>query len=484
MAKTEVLRNYVDGKWVKSRAKEYLDVENPGTGERLKMVPLSTERDVDKAAGAAHEAFTEWSQTPILERQQYLFKMKRVLEDNLEELARTITLEHGKLLPEARGEMKRAIENIDYAIAAPALMQGRVMMNAAHDVDCEMHYFPEGVFAIVCPFNFPAMIPFWFLPHAVIMGNTCVVKPSEQVPITMQRIFELMESVGFPKGVINLVNGDRVVVDALLEHPDVRGVASVSSAPVMKDIAIKAVRNGKKFLCQGGAKNFIVVMPDADLDKHLPNILGSIYGNTGQRCLAGSNVVGVGEIAARLKMRVVEAVKDMQVGYGLEEGFQMGPLISRVARERVLDYVAKGMKERGSLAVDGRGVKIPAHPGGHYLGPMVFQDVSPDSTIAQEEVFGPVLVHLETKNLDKAISMINASRYGNAASIYTQDPAAARKFIMNVKAGNLGWNIGVPAPIAFFPFAGMKESFMGVLHGQSDEALRFFTDIKVVTKRS
>jgi len=280
------------------------------------------------------------------------------------------------------------------------------------------------------------------------------------------------------------VNGDRVVVDALLEHPDVRGVASVSSAPVMKDIAIKAVRNGKKFLCQGGAKNFIVVMPDADLDKHLPNILGSIYGNTGQRCLAGSNVVGVGEIAARLKMRVVEAVKDMQVGYGLEEGFQMGPLISRVARERVLDYVAKGMKERGSLAVDGRGVKIPAHPGGHYLGPMVFQDVSPDSTIAQEEVFGPVLVHLETKNLDKAISMINASRYGNAASIYTQDPAAARKFIMNVKAGNLGWNIGVPAPIAFFPFAGMKESFMGVLHGQSDEALRFFTDIKVVTKRS
>lgn len=484
MAKIEVIQNYIGGEWVRSHAKEYLDVENPGTGERLKMVPLSTVRDVDKAAKAAKEAFREWRNVPILERQQCLFKMKRALGDHLEELARLITLEHGKVLSEARGEMMRAIENIDYAVSAPALMQGRVMLNAGRDVDVEMHRFPEGVFAIICPFNFPAMIPFWFLPQAVVMGNTVVVKPSEQVPLTMQRIFELMESVGLPKGVVNLVNGDRIVVDALLEHPDIRGVASVSSTPTMRAISRKAVEHGKKFLCQGGAKNFIVVMPDADLDRHLPNILGSVYGNTGQRCLAGSNVVGVGDIRARLKMRVVEATRVLRVGYGLDDGSQMGPLISEGARARVVGYIEKGLKEKGNLAVDGRTLASSSYPKGHYLGPLVFQDVDPNSTIAREEIFGPVLIHLDAKNLEEAISWINASPYGNAASIYTRDLEAARKFTIEVEAGNIGVNIGVPAPIAFFPFAGMKESFMGVLHGQADEALRFFTDIKVVTKRA
>ncbi len=447
------------------------------------MVPLSTARDVDKAVLAAKKAFREWREVPVLERQQYLFKMKQALEANIDELARLITLENGKVLSEAQGEMKRAIENIDYALSAPAIMQGRTLLNAARDIDVEMHYFPEGVFTIVCPFNFPAMVPFWFLPHAVVMGNTVIVKPSEQVPLTLNRMFELMESVGFPKGVINLVNGDRTVTEALLEHPDLRGIASVSSTPVMKAIAAKAVANGKKFLCQGGAKNFVVVMPDADLEKHLPNILGSVYGNAGQRCLAGSNVVGVADMRARLKMRVVEAVGSIRVGYGLDTGSTMGPLISEAARDRVKGYIEKGIKEGASLARDGRNVNVVSREKGHYFGPTVFQDANPKSAIAQEEIFGPVLVHIDVETLDEAIALINESRYGNAASIYTKDPEASRKFVMEVEAGNIGVNIGVPAPIAFFPFGGMKESFMGVLHGQSDDALQFFTDKKVVTKR-
>jgi len=477
------LRNFVNGSWVLSEATEYLEVENPGTGETLGIVPLSTRRDVDQAVRSAKTAFEEWSRVPILERQQYLFKMKQILEEHLGELAEIITYEHGKILPEARGEVKRAIENIDYAISAPALMQGRILANAASGVDVEMQYFPEGVFAIVSPFNFPAMIPFWFLPHAIIMGNTVVVKPSEQVPLTMARVFELLEKVTFPPGVINLVNGDKQAVDSLISHPELRGVASVSSTPVMKYIASEAHQYGKKFLCNGGAKNFIVVMPDADIDEHLPNILGSIYGNTGQRCLAGSNVVAVGGISSQFRMKVKEAVNNLRVGYGLDRDSQMGPLVSKKARERVTGYVEQGIREGARLAVDGRALTLSKYPGGYYLGPMIFEDVDPRSTIARDEIFGPVLIHLEAKNLEDALSFIEKSPYGNAASIYTTDPRAIRTFVMDVRAGNIGVNIGVPAPIAYFPFAGMKESFMGMLHGQSDEAFRFFSDIKVVTKR-
>lgn len=479
----EVVLNYVNGRWVRPTGTSQLDVMNPGTGEKLGVVRFSGPRDVDDAVKSANAVRESWQETPITDRVQHLFRLKKVLEDHFEELSRFITVDHGKLLPEARGEMARAIENIDVAIAAPMLMQGRILTNVASGVDVEMDYFPIGTTVIVAPFNFPAMIPFWFMPHAIVTGNTCIVKPSEQDPLTMERVFQLMESAGFPKGVVNLVNGDKTTVDALLEHPGVAGVASVSSTPTMKAIAEKAVAHGKRFICQGGAKNFLVVMPDADLDAAQNNILGSVYGNAGQRCLAGSNVVAVGPIASQLKRRLRDAVDVMKVGYGLESDSQMGPLISQAARDRVLAYIKKGEDEGCSVTVDRRGVLVSSHPRGNYLGPVVFEDVDPRATIAREEIFGPVLIELNAETLDDVIRLINQSPYGNAASIYTQDRKAIRKFKRQVNCGNIGVNIGVPAPIALFPFGGMKESFLGVLHGQSTDALRFFVDVKVTTER-
>lgn len=477
------IKNYINGQWVESESEKFLVTENPGTGEALSRIPVSTEKEVSQAVESAKNAFSKWREIPPIERARYFFKLKNLMEEHAEELARTITIEHGKILPEARGEIRRAIENVEVACGIPSLMQGKILEDAAKDIDSYFVRMPIGVFAMIAPFNFPAMIPMWFLPYAVACGNTYIVKPSEQVPLTMSMIFSLMDTASFPKGVINLVNGNKDTVNTLIEHPDIVGISSVTSTPVAKEIYKKAAQFGKRAQCHAGAKNFLVVMPDANLEKTIPNITDSIYGNTGQRCLAGANVVAVGNVYTELKKQLVETASKIKIGYGLDKSVDMGPVISAKAKERIIGYIEKGLKEGAKLILDGRNVKVEKYPNGYYLGPSIFDEVTPDMTIAKEEIFGPAMMILATENLNKAIEMINANPYGNGAIIYTESGKSAKEFEYKVNCGNIGIHIGLPAPMAFFPFSGMKNSFFGDLHGQGQDAVDFFTHKKVIMQR-
>lgn len=477
------IKNYINGQWIESQSDKFLDVENPGTGEILGQVPLSNGIEIEYAAKSAKNAFSTWREMPAVERARYFFKLKNLMEEYFEDLARTITIEHGKILPEARGEIRRAIENVEVACGISSLMQGKFLEDAARDIDSYFIRVPIGVFAMIAPFNFPAMIPMWFLPYAVACGNTYIVKPSEQVPLTMNMIFSLMNAAGFPAGVVNLVNGDKNTVDALICHPNIVGISSVTSTKVAGEIYKKAAQFGKRAQCHGGAKNFLVVMPDANLEKTIPSIIDSVYGNTGQRCLAGANVVAVGNIYQELKNRVLEAALKIKVGFGLDGNIAMGPVISAGAKTRILRYIELGIQEGAKLVLDGRCTKVEKYPNGHYLGPSIFDGVSPDMTIAKEEIFGPVMTILQAKNLEETIKMINKSPYGNGAIIYTENGKSAREFTYRVDCGNIGIHVGLPAPMAFFPFSGMKNSFFGDLHGQGQDAIDFFTHKKVVMER-
>lgn len=464
------IKNYIDGKWIGSRTERFIKTKNPATGELLSRVPMSTEEEIEQAVQAAKSAFPAWRETPPVERARYLFKLKNLMEEHFEDLARVITIEHGKILPEAKGEVRRAIENVEVACGIPSLMQGKILQDIAKDIDSYFVRVPIGVFAMIAPFNFPAMIPMWFLPYAVACGNTYIIKPSEQVPLTMSMIFSLMDQVGFPGGVVNLVNGDKNTVNALIEHPDIVGISSVTSTPVAKEIYKKAAQYGKRVQCHAGAKNFLVVMPDADLEKSVPNIINSVYGNTGQRCLAGANVIAVGHVYQKLRTELLRAAKHLT----------MGPVISEKAKQRIISYIETGIKEGAKLILDGR--KVTSEKG-YYLGPSIFDEVTPDMKIANEEIFGPVMTILKAKNLEEAIEMINTNPYGNGAIIYTESGKSAREFEYKVNCGNIGVHIGLPAPMAFSPFGGMKNSFFGDLHGQGQDAIDFFTHKKVVIKR-
>lgn len=477
------LKNYINGKWVASKATKVLDVENPGTGEILAQVPISTPGEVKEAVRAAKDAFPAWRETPPPERARYLFKLKDLMGEHLEDLARILTEEHGKVFAEAEGELRRTIENVEVATGIPSLMQGKISEDIAPGIDEYFIRVPLGVFCVIPPFNFPAMIPFWFLPYALACGDTYIVKPSEQVPLTQTKIFELINEVGFPKGVVNLVHGDKDVANLLIENKDMVGVSSVTSTPVAKQIYKRATENGKRVQCQAGAKNFLVVMPDANLEKAVPNITNSIFGNTGQRCLAGSNVVAVGGVYDKLKKRLIKAASKIKVGYGLDKGVTMGPVISKQAKERILNHIEEGIKEGAELILDGRDVEVKKYPRGHYLGPSIFDEVTPGMMIANEEIFGPVMTILRAKDLDETIAMINGNRYGNGATIYTSNGRAAREFRYRVNCGNIGVNVGLVAPMAFFPFGGMKDSFFGDLHGQSPDVIDFLTDRKVTITR-
>ncbi|MDA2936318.1 CoA-acylating methylmalonate-semialdehyde dehydrogenase [Patescibacteria group bacterium AH-259-L05] len=477
------IKNYINGQWVESSSSRVLDVENPGTGEILAQVPLSTRQEVHKAVKAAKDAFSQWKEVTPTERVGYLFKLKFLLEKNKEELARIITQDHGKVIDDARGEMKRAIENVEMAIGTPSLMQGKILQNVSKGIDEYFIRVPLGVFAAIAPFNFPAMIPFWFLPYAVATGNTYILKPSEQVPLTMKRVFELIDEVGFPPGVLNLVNGDKVAVDALIENEDIVGISSITSTPVAEYIYHKAAEHNKRVQCGGGAKNSLVVMPDADLEKTVPNIIDSVYGNTGQRCLAGANVIAVGEVYAELKKRLVESAKKIKVGYGLDKSITMGPVISQKAKEKILSYIDKGLEQGAKLILDRRSIRVKEYPQGHYLGPCIFDEVKQEMVIACDEIFGPVMTIIKAKDLDEAIEIINRGPHGNAAMIYTTNGKSAREFSLRVDCGNIGIQIGLPAPVAYFPFVGMKKSFFGDLHGQGQDAVDFFTHKKVIISR-
>ncbi len=479
----EVIRNYIDGQWVDSKSTQILDVVNPATTELIGRVPLSTPDEVGTAIRAAKDAFWEWRETPPVTRARYLFRLMNKMEEHFEELSRVIVEEEGKCIDEARGEVRRAIENVEVGAGIPSLMMGYNLEDIAVGIDEECVRQPLGVFCMVPPFNFPLMVSLWFAPYALACGNTYIVKPSEQVPLSQRALFELIDEVDFPEGVINLVNGAKEVVDTLLESRDVTGVSFVGSTGVGKYIYQKAAENGKRAQCQAGAKNFLVVMPDADLDRTVPSLLTSFFGCAGERCLSGAVLVAVGDIYEALKENFVDAASRLKVGYGLDETVQMGPVVSKRHMERVLGHIEKGLEEGAKPLLDGRGIKVDEYPNGYFIGPTIFDEVTPQMTIANEEIFGPVASIVKAKDLDEAIDIIHANPYGNASSIYTSSGKWAREFKYRVRCGNIGINIGIVAPMAFFPFGGTKESFFGDLHGQGRDAINFFTEKKIVISR-
>ena len=487
------LQNCVDGEWIDSDG-DSKDVVNPATGKTIARVPISTRDEVNAAVEAAQEAFPEWRRTPPLARARCMFRLKELLEENFEELSRIQTMEHGKTIDESRGETRRGIENVEVATSIPSLMMGYNLEDIAAGIDEYLIRQPLGVFGIIGPFNFPFMVPLWFAPYAVAAGNCIVLKPSSEDPISQIKIAELAEEAGVPPGVWNLVNGGRAVVSGMLDHPDIKGVCFVGSTLVGRDVVFKRCgETGKSVISQCGAKNFAVVMPDAHIPRTVAACMTSFYGNTGQRCLANGNLVIVGEgLSAREYERFytkvvdtfVAAASSIRMGYGLDDAVQMGPLRDSDKKARVLGFIEKGIAEGAKLRLDGRSPKLLGdYPEDCFLGPTVFEDVVPGMTIGREEIFGPVAAMVKAGSLDEAIEMIHSNPFGNAASIFTGNGKWAREFQYRVECGNIGINIGVAAPMAFFPFSGMKDSFFGTLHGQGREVVRFFTESKVVIQR-
>ena len=475
--------NYINNEWIEPKVSEYVEVINPAMGEVLTKTPLCGKGDVEEAAKAALEAFPAWRATPVQDRIQYLFKLRDLLKENHDEIGRIITIECGKTFGEAKAEMVRAIENVEVACGMPMLMKGEISEDIAPGIDEMMLRQPVGICASVAPFNFPGMIPFWYLPYALATGNTYMIKPSEKVPMTMQFIFKLIEQVGFPKGVINMVNGGKEAVDSILDHPNIRAITFVGSTKVAKYIYRRASENGKRVQAQGGAKNPVIIMPDADMEMATTIIADSAFGCAGQRCLAVSLAVTVAEARNEFTELICDAASTRVVGYGLEEGVQMGPVISQANKMQIENLIGVGSHGGAKVCVDGRGVTIKGYENGSFVRPTVIADVQKGSELWKTEIFGPVLGMMHVNTIDEAIELANSHSYGNQASLFTSSGSAARKFRYEVQAGNVGINIGVAAPMAFFPFSGWKESFFGDMHGQGMDAVEFFTQKKVVIER-
>jgi malonate-semialdehyde dehydrogenase (acetylating) / methylmalonate-semialdehyde dehydrogenase len=479
---TEV-RNYINGEWRESQAASWVDVVNPATGEVIARAPESDAGEVGAAVEAAAAAYPAWRRTPPEDRIQPLFKLKQLLEEHLDEISRIITQENGKTFTEAKAEMRRAIENVEVACGIPMMMQGYNLEDVARGIDEMMIRQPLGVVAAVVPFNFPGMIPFWFLPYAIACGNTFILKPSERVPLTMKFAYELLEQTGLPKGVVNLVCGGKAAVDALLDHPKVRAISFVGSTPVAKYVYTRASANGKRAQCQGGAKNPVIVLPDADMSMTTQIISDSAFGCAGQRCLAVSVAVTVGEAQKTFRDSIAHAAANLRVGNGLDEGVQMGPVITPQSKSRIESLIEKGAKEGAKLLLDGRNTKVSKHQAGNFVTPTILDDVPVGSELADTEIFGPVLSLVHANDLDEAMAFLDHSAYGNQASLFTSSGSAARRFRYEAPAGNIGINIGVAAPMAYFPFSGWKDSFFGVLHAQGRDGIEFYTEKKIVVER-
>ncbi|HRN71921.1 MAG TPA: CoA-acylating methylmalonate-semialdehyde dehydrogenase [Ginsengibacter sp.] len=479
-----ILKNYINGEWVDSVSGEVLDVINPATMEVLAKVPTGdkTATDVEHAVACAHEAYLAWKDLPVLKRIQPLFKLKYLLEQHTDELAATITMESGKTLAESKGEIQRAIENVEVASAAPMLLQSEFLENVATGIDEYMIRQALGVTACIAPFNFPAMISFWFLPYAIACGNSMVVKPSEKVPLTMMKIFELIDQLDIPKGLLNMVHGGKGSVDAILDHPDIKSVSFVGSTPVARYVYSRAAASGKRVQAQGGAKNPVVVLPDADIEMTSQIISDSVYGCAGQRCLAASVVITVDD-NKKIREALYESSKARSVGYGLNQGVEMGPVITRESKLRIEGLIAQGEKEGGSVLLDGRSATIKGYEQGNFIRPTIIENLPLEGELLKTEIFGPVMSLLHMKTVEDAIAYINRGKFGNMACLFTSSGASARKFRNQAMAGNVGINIGVAAPMAQFPFSGWKDSFFGDLHGQSRHAIEFFTQTKVVIER-
>jgi len=481
------LRNFIAGEWVESTG-EAVDVVNPAKMTRIARVPISTKGEVDSAVAAAKDAFAEWRRTTPLARARLLFRLKELMEENFEEISRIQTQEHGKTIDESRGETRRGIENVEVACGIAMLLQGDYSQDVAQGIDEWVVPSPLGVFGIIAPFNFPWMIPLWSAPYAVAAGNCIVIKPSSEVPLSQDYLGQLVEEAGFPPGVWNIVQGGRTVVTALLEHPDIAGITFVGSTPTGRDVVYrKCGETGKRVLAQCGAKNFMTVMPDCDVERTIAAMMTSFFGNAGQRCLAAANCVIAGGSTAfydRFVERVVAAASTIRIGYGLDESTQMGPLRDPSKKQRVLGYIEQGIQDGARPLLDGRSPNVQGdYPATCFLGPTILEDVDPDSKVGSEEIFGPVMSIMRAKDLSQAIDITNANPFGNGHSIFTSSGATARRFMYDVESGNVGINIGVVAPMAFFPFGGVKDSFFGTLHAQGKDAVRFFTDTKVTIQR-
>ena len=477
------LRNYAGGSWVEATGAESLPLIDPASGESFADVPLSRAEDVDGAVSMARSAFAGWSATPVTERVQYLFRFKMLLEESLEALAETITRECGKTLAEARGELRRGIENVEVACGTPALIQGLNNENIATGIDEHMIRQPLGVVTAITPFNFPGMIPLWFLPYAISCGNCFILKPSEKTPKTAEFFFQLLDRLDLPPGVVNLVHGGAEAARTLVEHPDVAAVSFVGSTPGARSVYLEAARHGKRVQCQGGAKNCVIVLPDADRESTTNIIAESAFGCAGQRCLAASLVIAVDSAADSFTESICDAARSRRVGWGLDPEVEMGPVITAESRERLISAIGE-CDRSARLIVDGRQVRLQdKYAGGSFLAPSVVGDIPADSSILGTELFGPVLGIMKAANVDEAIRIVNQSRFGNMACLFTSSGAAARQFRNQANAGNIGINIGVAAPMAFFPFSGWNQSFFGDLHAQGRHGIEFYTQTKVVVER-
>ena len=472
---------YVNGVWERPEGRTGATVTNPATGAALAEVPFAEAEDVDRAVRAAHQAFLSWRDVPVVDRVQPLYRYKTLLERDAHDLAATLTRENGKTADDARMEVRRAIQMVEVACGMPTLMMGDSLNDVAHGIDCKTIRQPIGVCAGITPFNFPAMVPMWMYPFAIACGNTFVLKPSERVPLTPTYAVQLLHEAGLPAGVINLVHGGKAAVDALLRHPLVKAVSFVGSTPVAKYIYTTAAAEGKRVQALGGAKNHLIVMPDADMPKTVEAIIGSAFGGAGERCLAGSVLVPVGDAAGPLLDLLVARTKAMKVGDGAKNGVEMGPLVTSDHCQRVAGYVDKGVAEGAVPLVDGR--QSTPNGNGHFLGASIFDHVTAEMTIAREEIFGPVLSVMRVKTLDDAIELVNRSPFGNATAIFTSSGRSAREYSSRCEVGMVGVNVGVAAPMAFFPFAGWKQSFFGDLHAHGKDAVAFYTEQKVIMSR-
>jgi len=473
------LKFFVNGTWIEAGEGATHAVTNPATGEVIAQVPYASAEDVDRAARAAHAAFLTWREVPVVDRVQVLYRYKALLDRHADEIARILSTENGKTLEDARGSVRRAIQMVEVACGMPSLMMGQSLDNVSKGIDCQTIRQPLGVCAGISPFNFPAMVPMWMYPFAIACGNSFILKPSEKVPLTPTRTAELLQEAGVPAGVFNLVHGDKTAVDALLEHPLVKAISFVGSSPVAKYVYETAAAQGKRVQALGGAKNHLVVMPDANPEKSVEAIMGSAFGAAGERCLAGSVLVAVGDVDPVLDL-LLRKTKELRVGDGSKPETDMGPLVTGEHRQKVVGYIEKGVAEGAKPLCDGREA---AHGDGFFVGPTIFDNVQPEMTIAREEIFGPVLSVIRVKSLDEAIGLVNSSRFGNTTSIFTSDGKTAREYAERIEVGMVGVNIGVAAPMAFFPFCGWKESFFGDLHAHGRDAISFYTEQKVIMTR-
>lgn len=484
----KLMKNYINGKWVEPENSHYLDVENPSTGEILAKVPLSTIAETNRSIDAAYDAFKIWKDMPVARRIRSLFKLNELLRNKEEELSRILVAEMGKSMADARAEFKRIYENIEVACGMPVLQQGDKIIGCSFDIDGEVIRLPIGVFAMIAPFNFPGMVPFWFLPYALATGNTYIIKASKQVPMTIQEITKYIDMCDFPPGVFNLVNGDKTVAEAFMDSPKVKGISLVGSTETCKIVSQRCAKSNKRFQAMGSAKNHLVVMPDAKLEMVIRNMTTSCYGCAGQRCMASSAIIGVGNIYQTICQRFIEDSKNIIVTNPLEpeiinEPLVMGPVISGKAKNFILSMIETGIKEGATLALDGRNIIVSGCEKGHFIGPTIFKDVKPGMKIHETEIFGPVVVILRADTLEEAIEIINNHRYGNGASIYTQNGYYARKFKLEVECGMIGINVGIPAPVSYLPFGGMKESQYADIKAQGKAIINFFTEDKIVTER-